>query len=328
MYKVELYVEKCLRCLEDQDIPRDEFEIICINDGSPDNCREIVIRFQKEYDNIILIDQENQGVSSARNNGIDRATGKYLLFIDPDDFVDTKSFKRVLNKADEHQAQVSFLGFTVLNENDTIRSKEHNEKFADLVKSGPEAYLMTHIKGRTDPDRIYGVLFISEFINKNKLRFLSGVPYLEDGEFNTRILCLAEKCVFIEGSFYWRTIRPGSATNSGLFNTQYAYNGFIKSAVNLRNFRDSMPLSNTQKVFMNQPIVKFVVLSIASTGKLSKFRKFLQVYFTLRENKFLILDLEGCNEEYKKLGGLYNVSPLLLYHYLVFRPVARFFRIF
>ena len=72
MYNVAPYVERCIRSLEDQDIPRNEYELICINDGSPDNCREIVEQLQLEFSNIVLINQINQGVSVARNNGIDK----------------------------------------------------------------------------------------------------------------------------------------------------------------------------------------------------------------------------------------------------------------
>jgi glycosyltransferase involved in cell wall biosynthesis len=106
IYNVENYVERCLRSLEDQNIPKDSYEIICINDGSPDKCREIIVGLQTEYNNIILIDQENQGVSCARNNGIKNASGKYLLFIDPDDYVDRDCLDGILNTADEYDAQV------------------------------------------------------------------------------------------------------------------------------------------------------------------------------------------------------------------------------
>ena len=76
IYKVEPYIERCLRSLLNQDLSKEDYEIICVNDGSPDNCREIVKRLQKEFENIILIDQENQGVSIARNKGADEEIGR------------------------------------------------------------------------------------------------------------------------------------------------------------------------------------------------------------------------------------------------------------
>ena len=70
----------------------------------------------KQFDNIVLIDQVNKGVSVARNSGIDRATGDFILFIDPDDYVEQNCFARILKAIEEQEAQVSFLGFSILNE--------------------------------------------------------------------------------------------------------------------------------------------------------------------------------------------------------------------
>jgi len=322
MYNVEPHVEKCLRFLENQDIQKDEYEIICINDGSPDDSKEVVIKLQNEFDNIILINQENKGVSGARNRGIEKATGKYILFIDPDDFVETNTFKRALKITEEQEAQVSFLGFTILNEDNTISSTVYNEEYINQVKSGTEAYFMTHKKGGRDPDRIYAVLFNRQFINQYNFRFLQGVPYLEDGELLTRILCLAQRCIFVDGSFYWRTTRPGSATNSGLFNSIPAIDGFVSSACNLRKFRDTMSLDKNQKEFMNQPVVKYVILSISATSNLGDFKIFLYVRQSLKSNNFKSLELSGCFKMYKKLGSLFNFSIFLLYLYLLMRPAG------
>jgi glycosyltransferase involved in cell wall biosynthesis len=322
IYNVEPFVEKCLQCLVEQDIQSEDYEIICINDGSPDKSRDIVIKFQETNTNIVLIDQKNQGVSVARNNGIEKASGKYLLFIDPDDYVDTNSFKRLLKIADDNDAQVASLGFTVLNEDESIKSEVHHDEISDKIVKGIDAYLLTHSEGRPDPDRIYGILFNRDFINKFNFRFLAGVPYLEDGELMTRILCVADRCIFNEGSFYWRTTRPGSATNSGLFYSKYAIDGFIKSAVNLREFRDTMPIDGEHRKYLNQPVSKYVILSISATSRLSTIKTFLYVRSRLKEYNFRKLDLDGCHITYQRLGGLFNLSISLFYLYMLFRPIG------
>jgi glycosyltransferase involved in cell wall biosynthesis len=320
MYNVEPYVKRCLLSLENQDIPISDYEILCINDGSPDDCRRVVLQIQKEYDNIILIDQENQGVSRARNNGIDRASGRYLLFIDPDDYVDADSFGRILKNADEKNAQISFLGFTVLNEDKTVSQRIFNET-NDLFYSGTEAYSLARGDGRTDPDRMWAVLFKTEFLVNYNLRYLPDVPYLEDGEFISRILCLANRCIFDGYSFYQRTTRQGSATNSGLFYSDKALHGFILAASNLKRFQSEQDLDEIQNFFLNQPVCKFVVLAMTSAAKPFSLKRIGEINRKLKKSGFTALKLDSVDKEYTRLGFLYNnsVHLLIIYQFLINR---------
>ncbi len=93
IYNVEKFLPQCLDSILDQDIPLEEYEIICIIDGSPDNCTNIVKEYQEKYSNIVLFEQKNSGVSTARNNGIELSKGEYLWFIDPDDFIVSNCLK-------------------------------------------------------------------------------------------------------------------------------------------------------------------------------------------------------------------------------------------
>ena len=320
MYNVESYVERCIRSLEDQDIPENDFEIICINDGSPDNSKGVVINMQKEFENIILIDQENQGVSRARNNGINKAEGKYLLFIDPDDYVDPGSFRRVLNKIKEKNAQVSFLGFTFLNADGSIRKSIYNESLVDGIYPGTKAYFLARSDGNIDPDRMVAVLFETDFINRYNLRYLHDVPYLEDGEFLARIMCLAKRCIFDGASFYQRTTRYGSATNSRLFQSEKATKGFLIAVENLNNFRKNSELEPAQKEFLNQPVLKFALLAVNSAAG---FRINHRLILTIRHLKKLSLrriSTKGCNRLYRFYGSCYNISPYLAAFILVIYP--------
>ena len=317
VYNVEQYIEKCLRSLGNQDIPENDYEIICINDGSPDNSLKIIRDLQKEYENIIVIDQQNQGVSRARNNGMEVANGRYLLFVDPDDSVEPAVFKRVIEKSEKAEAEISFLGFTVLDKAGKVKTRIFNEKNSSGVYLGTDAYSLAREDGRTDPDRIWAILVEREFLNRHGLRFLEEVPYLEDGELITRILCLANRCIFDGRSFYLRTTRPGSATNSKLFNTPGAVRGFLNAAVNLKQFQGNNALDERQYMFLNQPICKFVALTIDSLRRPFILKRFVKIADDLDRAGLKRLDLKSVNLEYSILGWTYNRSVFLLVIYQV-----------
>lgn len=327
MYNVEPYVEKCIRSLENQDIPDDEYEIICINDGSPDDCRGKVMQLQKEFGNIILIDQENQGVSRARNNGIDSATGRYLMFIDPDDYVEADSLAGLLKSAENQNAQISFLGYTFLNEDGSIRKIILHDEFKGRVYNGIDAYFLFRGDGQTDPDRMVAVLFETEFMNFHKLRYLKNVPYLEDGELVARILCLAERCIFEGQPFYLRTTRPGSATNSMLFRSERARNGFLLAALNLSKFQQEEKLEEKQRLFLNQSVTKFVVLVIASASVPFNIRRISKAKKSLVDSGLGRVTLISVNKEYGRLGRLYNKSVWLLVAYMYVLNALRSLRL-
>jgi glycosyltransferase involved in cell wall biosynthesis len=279
---------------------------------------------QREYNNIVLIDQENQGVSRARNNGIDKASGKYLIFVDPDDYIDNHTFDRILEYAEGHDANVTFLGFTFLDAVGNVRKELLNENHIGYSYSGSEAYFLARGDGLTDPDRMVAVLFETVFMNRHNLRYLPDVPYLEDGEFIARILCLAERCVFDGHSFYQRTSRPGSATNSKLFYSDKATNGFILAVNNLKRFQEEQNLDERQREFLNQPIAKFAILAINSSisrGSLSKYAKTVK---RLRLLSLSQLNLKGCSRIYSMYGKAYNVSPYLAGLFLIIFPRLNF----
>jgi glycosyltransferase involved in cell wall biosynthesis len=311
IYNVESYLEKCLKSLEEQDIPVYDYEVICINDGSPDNSRGIVLQMQNEFSNIILIDQVNKGVSCARNNGIDKACGAYLLFVDPDDYIEALSFDRILKNAENNKAQVSFLGFKIINENGTLLKKVLNASDTEGIYSGIDIYHIARGDGGTDPDRMWAVLFDRDFLNRYNLRYLPEVPYLEDGEFIARILCIAKRCIFDGHSFYIRTTRPGSATNSGLFYTDKATDGFLLAADNLKKYQNDPGLNEKQKRFLNQPILKFILLSINSSLSLKSFKKIKTTIRTLKSLSFRKVNVEECKKNYYVYGKIYNFSPYL-----------------
>ena len=101
LYNSEKYLPKCLDSLLDQDIQESEYEIILVDDGSPDNSRFIAGEYARAHSNIVVISQANKGTSGARNTGLRHASGKYVYFVDPDDYILNNSLSRLLRHMEE-----------------------------------------------------------------------------------------------------------------------------------------------------------------------------------------------------------------------------------
>ena len=106
VYNVAKFLPDCLDSLLCQDIPKEDYEIICVNDGSPDSSAEVIEEYIKLHNNIRLISQPNSGVCVARNTGFENAVGKYVWFIDPDDYVAPNCLGKILNAMEEKNADL------------------------------------------------------------------------------------------------------------------------------------------------------------------------------------------------------------------------------
>lgn len=105
VYNMEKYLNKCMDSLVNQTL--EDIEIITINDGSKDSSLKILNEYKEKYPNkVVIINQENQGISVARNNGINAATGKYIGFVDSDDYVKTDMFEKLYKKIEKTKSDI------------------------------------------------------------------------------------------------------------------------------------------------------------------------------------------------------------------------------
>lgn len=109
VYNAAKFLDTCVESIVNQKT-KWSYEAIFINDGSTDNSLEILEQWANAYDNIIIINQENQGVSSARNAGIDAAHGKYIVFVDSDDWVDGSYIEDLRNSVHDNRCGIVFQG--------------------------------------------------------------------------------------------------------------------------------------------------------------------------------------------------------------------------
>ena len=128
MYNSEKWLPKCVESLLHQDIPLEEYEIILVDDGSPDGCRKMAEEYSARYSNIIVLTRPNGGTSAARNTGIHAAQGKYLYFVDPDDYILENSLKDILRRMDDESLDVLRFAYTEVDEDgNEVRSVKHPE---------------------------------------------------------------------------------------------------------------------------------------------------------------------------------------------------------
>ena len=122
VYNVELYLEKCLLSLVNQTLQ--DIEIIVVNDGSRDHSQQIIEKFQQEHpQKIFAYTKENGGLSDARNFGIDRAKGKYIGFVDSDDYVSETMYDEMLNIAEKNQAEITICNIQKVDERGNVTQK-------------------------------------------------------------------------------------------------------------------------------------------------------------------------------------------------------------
>src|SRR5699024_6031528 len=105
-YKVEKYLPRCLDSLVNQTLK--DIEIICINDGSPDNCLNILKDYKKKFpDKIVIIDKKNEGVWKGRMDGVKKANGEFIGFVDSDDYVALDYAEKLYKNAKKKKADIS-----------------------------------------------------------------------------------------------------------------------------------------------------------------------------------------------------------------------------
>ena len=125
MYKVEKYLKKCIESVLKQTYTN--LEIILVDDGSPDKCGEICEEYKKKDSRIKVIHKENGGLSDARNKGIDVATGKYVTFIDSDDFIEENYIEFLYNLIQKYNADISIGSHKVIYNNRIIDKSTYKE---------------------------------------------------------------------------------------------------------------------------------------------------------------------------------------------------------
>ena len=193
VYNTEKLLRRCLNSVLNQTLK--DIEIICVNDGSTDNSARILDDYGK-YENIKIIEQKNSGLSSARNTGLDIATGKYIAFLDSDDFVDPDFYEKLFNNIEKYKADVACA--SIVRENDKKKTYLVVYKQIEVAKNIQDRFLLVQ---SPKYNFVWNKLYRKEFIDKNNLRFVPGMIY-EDLFFTADVLETAGSLITVPDTYY------------------------------------------------------------------------------------------------------------------------------
>lgn len=211
IYNVEKYLRKCVDSLLNQDLPREQYEIILVDDGSPDCCGEICDAYAARYVNVKVVHRKNGGLSAARNTGIEVVQGEYVQFVDSDDYLEPNVLKTLVEKMDADHLDV--LRFNYQNVNERYEVFEPNKISKPFVDYRDEACDgLTFLNERLG----FGCYAWQFVIRRNLLegcRFKEGI-YFEDTEWTPRLLLSANRLTSTDLMVYNYLMRDGSITKS------------------------------------------------------------------------------------------------------------------
>lgn len=211
VYNVKEYLESCINSIISQDF--NDYEIILVDDGSTDGSGELCDYYKKIHNKIIVIHQPNGGLSNARNNGIIRSKGEYIIFLDSDDCLIEHSLSKINEEMLHKQCDI-FVGYAVsFDEFGKKEEKGRLNNFPRKVISG-EQYIHILSKHRREVSFCSTfMIYNAAFIKNNSLKFEEGILH-EDELWTPQVLIKAKRICWINIPFYYHRIREGSIMHS------------------------------------------------------------------------------------------------------------------
>jgi glycosyltransferase involved in cell wall biosynthesis len=228
VYNVEKYLDKCVQSILNQTL--NNMEIVLVDDGSTDKSGEIVNFYAEKDSRIKVIHQKNQGVSVARNQGLLVATGEYIAFIDPDDWIDNSMFEKLYCEAIQNDCDVVISCFfrEDINNNKSIKIFHPFQSNKLLLKDDIRDDICSQLLMNGFFTAVWDKIYRRSFLEKYKIRMYHDVIFREDYFFNMDVFGFAERVKYLPIAFYHYRNTPNSASRK-------YYKNLFQFDVNLYN---------------------------------------------------------------------------------------------
>ena len=243
VYKVEKYLDRCVESLVNQTLK--DIEIILVDDGSPDNCPALCDKWAEKDGRIKVIHKENAGLGFARNSGMEIAEGRFIGFVDSDDYVKDDMFERLFLAATKENAEIAMCGFRCIGgimtekEDDVQDINCFDEYTVFSGKDGVDKLMLDICGARPEEsqDSKYGFssvknIYSAEVIKQNNIKFLSEREVAsEDVFFLLDFLEKTNCAVGIPGAYYFYC-RNGESLSKSYRGDRFEKCGFIVDGIN------------------------------------------------------------------------------------------------
>ncbi len=245
VYNAEQYLKKCLESVFQQNLKLEDFEVICINDGSIDKTQQILEEFQKKYTNIILESQENFGEAISRNKAISLSKGEFITFLDSDDYYDALTLSKALQIIASQNLDILYLKMNHISE---------DYQFIQSLPNLSENEILSGLKHerRPFPATIYKKSVIGE------IQFPLNIIVGPDSVFNALVQSKAKRVSFSSDLVYNYLVRPNSLSKKAI--TEEGYQGFINAINILDEYKNQhfSPENKEAQEYFDKVILVFV----------------------------------------------------------------------
>ncbi|MGA1226452.1 MAG: glycosyltransferase [Tamlana sp.] len=328
LYNVEDHVETCIVSLLNQNLSLDEYEILVINDGSTDNSVGVVKKIMENNSNINIINQKNCGVGSARNKGLSMARGKYIYFIDPDDYLASNVLRPLLNCIEANDLEI--LTFSSLNttQKSLIKSSLKSPKKIDINSISGFDYIAEY----GYKNEVWWYIIKKSFIDNNSFKFIEG-RWMEDAIFTVNLILNAKKIASLPIDAHRHVIVKGSAIKSrepkhyikvihDNANAAKVYAGFINEIEDKENIK---PDCLKRLKARQQSFVFFLMIrALKSKMKLKEVNAILRDMTKVNAyplHNFIGKDYNGFVNKFIK--SVFNIKSFYFLIFLILNPLLR-----
>lgn len=207
VYNTYDYLVKCIDSVLAQTLK--EIEIIVVNDGSTDNSLKILNQYVAT-NSIILIDKNNEGQGVARNRALDICRGKYISFVDSDDYIENDMLEKMYKKAENNKLDITICNYKVVDEKSNEINNNISYDNSEIINSNE--CMKRFLTNNTVEGFSWNKLFASELFKKNNIRYPTNMKY-EDIPAVFNLIFISNRIGFVNEKFYYYVQRSQSTTN-------------------------------------------------------------------------------------------------------------------